>query len=275
MTKKSQKNILWFKEIDKKDVSLVGGKNASLGEMYRDLSQKGVNVPNGFALTSTAYWRFLKENKIDKELGRIFKKFNPKSLKSLEETSRAARTLISKSSFQESFKKEIIESYRKLSKKYGEDYTDVAVRSSGTAEDLADASFAGAHETYLNVKGEESLLIAAKRCIASMFNARAIAYREEKRFSHLKIALSVGVQKMVRSDLASSGIIFTLDTETGFPDVVLINSIWGIGELIVKGQITPDEFYVFKPTLKKGFQSIIVKNLGRKKKNIFTRKGAD
>ena len=274
MTKKSQKNILWFKEIDKKDVSLVGGKNASLGEMYRDLSQKGVNVPNGFALTSTAYWRFLKENKIDKELGRIFKKFNPKSLKSLEETSRAARTLISKSSFQESFKKEIIESYRKLSKKYGEDYTDVAVRSSGTAEDLADASFAGAHETYLNVKGEESLLIAAKRCIASMFNARAIAYREEKRFSHLKIALSVGVQKMVRSDLASSGIIFTLDTETGFPDVVLINSIWGIGELIVKGQITPDEFYVFKPTLKKGFQSIIVKNLGRKKKKyIYAKRG--
>jgi len=274
MTKKSQKNILWFKEINKKDVSLVGGKNASLGEMYGDLSKKGVNVPNGFALTSTAYWRFLKENKIDKELRRIFKKFNPKSLKSLEETCGAARTLISKSSFPERLKKEIIESYRKLSKKYGEDCTDVAVRSSGTAEDLADASFAGAHETYLNVKGEENLLIAAKRCIASMFNARAIAYREEKKFSHLKIALSVGVQKMVRSDLASSGIIFTLDTETGFPDVVLINSIWGVGELIVKGQITPDEFYVFKPTLKKGFQSIIVKNLGRKnRKYVYARTG--
>jgi len=271
---KKQKHILWFKQINSKDVALVGGKNASLGEMVGALTKEGINIPDGFALTSKAFWYFLKENKIDKELKNIFQKFNPKSLDSLIKTGKASRTLILKTELPDDLKKKIIRSYRKLCKKYKENNVDVAVRSSATAEDLATASFAGQMETFLNVKGEEQLLGSVKKCIASLFTDRSISYREEKGFDHLKIALSVGVQKMVRSDLASSGVIFTLDTETGFSDVVLINSIWGIGELIVKGKITPDEFYVFKPTLKKGFKSIIVKNLGRKtKKYIYAKKG--
>lgn len=272
--KKSQKNILWFDEISSRDVPLVGGKNASLGEMFSQLTKKGVNVPDGFALTSKAYWYYLKENGIDKKIKKIFKEFDSKNIKSLQETGQKVRKLILKAEFPEDLKKEILENYKKLSKKYGEDFTDVAVRSSATAEDLPSASFAGCHETYLNVKGKENLLVAVKKCISSLFTDRAIAYREEKGFDHLKIALSVEIQKMVRSDLASSGVIFTLDTETGFSNVVLINSIYGIGEMIVKGKITPDEFFVFKPTLKKGFKSIILKNLGRKtKKYIYKKEG--
>ncbi len=278
--KKSNKYILWFKNISHRDVSLVGGKNASLGEMFSKLSKKGINVPDGFALTSKTYWYFLKENGIDRKLKEIFKKFNPKSLKSLEETAKTIKNLILKGKFPKDLEQEIIKNYKKLSREYGELFADVAVRSSGTAEDLATASFAGQHETYLNIRGIENILEAVKKCIASMFNARAIAYREEKGFSHLKIALSVGVQKMVRSDLASSGVMFTLDTETGFQNVVLINSIWGVGEMIVKGKITPDEFFVFKPTLRrfapqgKLYRPIIVKNLGRKtKKYIYKKDG--
>ena len=279
---KSQKYILLFGEISKRDVSLVGGKNASLGEMILKLAKNGINIPDGFASTSRAYWYFLKKNEVDKKLKEIFKKFNPKSLKSLQETGMESRKLILKAEFPEDFKKEIVKNYKKLSRKYKEENTDVAVRSSATAEDSPTASFAGQHETFLNVKGEENLLRAIKKCMASMFSDRAIAYREEKGFSHLKIALSVGIQKMTRSDLASSGVIFTLDTETGFRNVVLINSIYGIGELIVKGKITPDEFFVFKPILmaaqsyrkSQKFKPIIVKNLGRKtKKYIYNRKG--
>ena len=287
---KKQKYILWFKDINLDDVLLVGGKNASLGEMYRELTKKRihpvksseagakqfnrVNIPNGFALTSRAYWYFLKKNKINKKIKEILRKFNPKNLASLKETSHQIRELILKSKLPDDLEKEIIKAYQKLSREYKEKNTDVAVRSSGTAEDLPRASFAGQHETYLNVKGEKDLLLAVKKCIASLFLARAISYREEKGFSHTKIALSVGIQKMVRSDLASSGVIFTLDTETGFPNVVLINSILGVGEMIVKGKITPDEFYVFKPTLKQGFKPIIVKNLGRKtRKYIYNKIG--
>jgi len=270
--KKSEKYILWFREISHKDVPLVGGKNASLGEMISKLSKKGVNIPDGFALSARAYWYFLRENGLDKKLREIFQKFNPENLKSLKETSRKIRNLILKGSFPKDLEKEISKYYNQLSKKYGEKATDVAVRSSGTAEDLATASFAGQHETYLNIKGIENVLKAIKKCIASMFSERAIAYREEKGFNHLKIALSVGIQKMVRSDLASSGVMFTLDTETGFQNVVLINSIWGLGEMIVKGKVTPDEFFIFKPTLKQGFKSIILKNLGRKTKKYIYRK---
>jgi pyruvate,water dikinase len=272
-SKKLQRNILWLKEIKFSDVPLVGGKNASLGEMYRELSRKGVNVPDGFAFTVRAYWRFLKANKIDKKLKEIFREFDPKSIKSLQETGKKARGSIREAEFPEDLKREVLRTYKKLEKKYGEG-VDVAVRSSGVCEDMPGASFAGQFETFLNIKGENELLEAIKKCIASTFNDRVISYREEKKIPHLKFALSVGVIKMVRSDLASSGVIFTLDTETGFPDVVLINSIWGVGEMIVKGKITPDEFYVFKPTLKKGFKSIIVKNLGRKsRKYIFAQKG--
>jgi len=271
---KKLRYILWYKEINKDDGALVGGKNASLGEMVRGLTKQEVNIPNGFCLTSKSFWYFLKKNKIDKELKNISQNFNPKSLDSLIKTGKASRDLILNAEFPNDLRKKIIKSYKKLSKKYKQSNVDVAVRSSATAEDLATASFAGQMETFLNVKGEEQLLDSVKKCMASLFTDRSISYREEKGFDHLKIALSVGVQKMVRSDLACSGVIFTLDTETGFSGVVLINSIWGIGEMIVKGKITPDEFYVFKPTLKKGFKSIIVKNLGRKtKKYIYAKKG--
>ena len=262
----SLKNILWFKDLSLKDVELVGGKNASLGEMYSVMTQKGVNVPNGFALTAKGYWHYLKENGIEQDLKKAFFGMKKGNLESLQKTGKKARELILKGSFPEDLEKEILESYRKLSGQYGQKFTDVAVRSSATAEDLPSASFAGQHETYLNVSGEKSVLEAVKKCMSSLFTDRAIAYREEKGFDHLKIALSVGVMKMVRSDISSSGIMFTLDTETGFKNVILINSIWGIGEMIVKGQITPDQFYVFKPALKDGYKSIIVKNLGRKSK---------
>jgi len=279
MLKKSQKFILWLKEINLKDVPLVGGKNASLGEMYVRLSKKGVNIPDGFALSTKAYWKFLKSNKIDKKLKEIFKKYNPKSIKSLQEVGKQARSLILRGEFPEDLKKEILRAYQELERKYGENL-DVAVRSSGVCEDMPDASFAGQFETFLNVRGGEKLLQTIKKCLSSTFNDRVIAYRDEKKIAHLEFALSVGIIKMVRSDLASSGVIFTLDTETGFPNVVLINSIWGIGELIVKGLITPDEFYIFKPTLHpfvsqgKLYKPIIVKNLGRKtKKYIYGKKG--
>ncbi|MFH1656864.1 MAG: phosphoenolpyruvate synthase [bacterium] len=270
----SKKYICWYGEISKKDVPLVGGKNASLGEMFSNLAPKGINIPNGFVLTADAYWYFLKANKIDDKLKEIFRKFKPGNIKSLQTAGRTARELILKADFPAEMEREIIENYEKLSQEYKQKNVDVAVRSSATAEDLPDASFAGQHETYLNVTGPKDLLRVIRKCIASLFTDRAISYREEKGFKHLEVALSVGVQKMIRSDLSSSGIMFTLDTETGFRDVVLINSIWGIGEMIVQGKITPDEFYVFKPTLRQGYESIILKNLGRKdKKYVYDKKG--
>jgi len=271
--KKNKKYILWFREISAKDLLLVGGKNASLGEMIKELSKKGINIPDGFTLTTKAYWHYLKTNKIDKKLKEIFEKFDSKSIKSLQKTGKLSRNLILKGKIPDDLKREIVAAYRKLGKKYGSN-PKVAVRTSGVAEDTATASFAGQFETYLNVFGEENVLEAVKKSIASTFTDRAIAYREEKGFSQLKLGLSVGVQKMVRSDLASAGIIFTLDTESGFRDVVIINSIFGVGEMIVKGKVTPDQFCVFKPTLKQGYKSIIIKNLGRKtKKYIYAKEG--
>jgi pyruvate,water dikinase len=268
MIPKNKKLILWFKEISKGDIGLVGGKNASLGEMFSQLNKKGISVPDGFAATSFAYWYFLKKNNLLPKLKEIFKKLNIENIKSLQKTGKEARRLISRAEFPEDLKKEIIKSYQILSGKYKTKNVDVAVRSSATAEDLPSASFAGQHETYLNVRGEKELLEAVKKCIVSLFLDRAISYREEKRFNHFKIALSVGVQKMVRSDLSSAGVIFTLDTETGFKDVVLINGAWGLGEMVVKGRIVPDEFLVFKPTLKQGFKPIISKILGTKRKKL-------
>ena len=269
----NKKYILWFKEIGIKDVLDVGGKNGSLGEMYNSLSKKGVNIPNGFALTSAAYWHFIKENNFEKKLKDIFADFNPKSIKSLQEIGKKSRRLILSGKFPEDLKKEIFKAYKTLEKKYGKN-CETAVRSSGVAEDSPRDSFAGQFETFLNVKGEEDLLIAIRKCLASSFNDRVITYREEKKLSHFKFALSIGVQMMVRSDLSSSGIMFTLDTESGFPNIVLINSIYGLGEMIVKGLITPDEFYVFKPTLAQGYEAIIRKDLGRKtKKYIYDKKG--
>jgi pyruvate,water dikinase len=268
-----KKYVLWFKEISKGDVPLVGGKNASLGEMFSKLSRKGIQVPNGFAITAEAFRYYISYNKIDEKLREIFEKFDPKSIESLKETGEKSRQLILKGKFPPDLEKEILENYQKLSKIYGQKNADVAVRSSATAEDLATASFAGQHETYINISGNENVLKAAKKCFASLFTDRAIAYREEKGFNHLEVALSVGIQKMVRSDLASSGVMFTLDTETGFENVVLINSIFGQGEMIVKGKIIPDTFYVFKPTLKQGYRAIIIKNLGKKDRKLVYRKG--
>jgi pyruvate, water dikinase len=268
-----KKYILWFEEITSNDVPLVGGKNASLGEMFSQLNQKGVEIPNGFALTSEAFWYYLKENKIDFKIKAAFSKFKPKSLESLKETGKFCRQLILKSEFPKDLKEDILENYKKLSQKYNKKQVDVAVRSSATAEDLPSASFAGQHETFLNVSGSVKLLKAIKDCMASLFTDRAIAYRDEKGFDHLKIALSVGIQKMVRSDLSSAGIMFSLDTETGFEKVILINGTFGIGEMIVKGQITPDQFYIFKPTLKEPFRPIISKSIGRKTKKYIYGKG--
>jgi pyruvate,water dikinase len=252
-----QKYIRFFKEVSKRDVALVGGKNASLGEMLRRLLRKGVNIPDGFALTTKAYWRFLKFNEIDKKLKEIFSQFNAQSIKSLQKTGKAARDIVDKADFPDDLRKEVLRAYKKLSKKYNLENVDAAVRSSGVAEDAPTMSFAGQFESFLNVSGEQELLKAIKKCLASAFGDRVIAYREEKKVPHLKFALSVGVQKMVRSDLGgSAGVMFTLDTETGFPNVVLINSVYGIGERIVKGHVTPDEFYFFKPT-----GAVIVKNL--------------
>lgn len=273
----NKKYILWFKDIRAKNIPLVGGKNASLGEMFSQLSRKGINVPNGFALTTNAYWRYLKGNKIEKKLKEIFQGFNPDKIESLQRVGSLSRKLIMEGEIPEDLKKEIVRNYRILGKKCGRDPA-VAVRTSGVAEDTADASFAGQFETYLNVSGEDALLAAVKKSISSTFTDRAIAYREEKDFSQLKLGLSIGVQKMVRSDLASAGIIFTLDTESGFRDVVIVNSIFGAGEMIVKGKITPDQFSVFKPTLRQAqgklYKPIIAKNLGRKaKKYVFEKTG--
>lgn len=256
--------ILWFKDLRIEDVPLVGGKNASLGEMYRELTKKGVRVPNGFAITAHAYKYLLSYSGIEKEMRALLKSLNIKDVKQLEERGRKIRELIRRAQFPDDLRQAIADAYKKLSEMYGSRETDVAVRSSATAEDLPEASFAGQQETYLNIVGEHALLDACKNCFASLFTNRAIAYRAEKNFDHFRVALSIGVQKMVRSDLASSGVMFTLDTETGFPNVVFITSSYGLGENIVQGAVTPDEFYVFKPTLIKGFRPIIQKKLGDK-----------
>ncbi|MBW2988842.1 phosphoenolpyruvate synthase [Candidatus Woesearchaeota archaeon] len=255
--------ILWFDEVGIKDVPFVGGKNASLGEMYSSLAKKGVSVPAGFAITAAAYRYFLEEEHIKEELKETFRKYDIRNIKKLAEAGHEARQLILRAELPPALRMSITDAYRKLCRKYGKN-TDVAVRSSATAEDLPDASFAGQQETYLNIKGEHALAEACKRCFASLFTNRAIHYRADKGFDHFKVALSIGVQKMARSDLASSGVMFSIDTETGFRDAVLINSIYGLGENIVQGKVNPDEYYVFKPALKKGYNPIISKTLGEK-----------
>jgi len=261
---KPEKNILWFDEVGMEDVPLVGGKNASLGEMYTNLTSKGVNVPFGFAITANFYWKFIKANGLDKDLLEIFKNLNPKNLQSVRAVGIAAREKIATGVFPEELKKDLFEAYAKLSQKYNTENTDVAVRTSGVAEDNPDASFAGQFETYLNISGQENLLNAVKDCMISFFTDRAITYREQVKVEHLSVALSVGVQKMVRSDLGTSGVIFSCETESGFGEVVLINASYGLGENVVKGRVDPDQFYVFETTLKKGFKPIIEKRIGSK-----------
>ena len=262
--------VLWFNEIGIEDIPIVGGKNASLGEMYKNL--RGVKIPNGFAITAHAYRYFIEKAKVRDKIEQLLKGVTKSSLKSLDIKAHTIRELILGASFPTELKEEIVRAYKKLCKLYGKN-VDVAVRSSATAEDLPGASFAGQQETYLNIKGEHSLLDACKRCFASLFTDRAISYRIDKGFSHLKVALSIGVQKMVRSDLAGSGVMFTIDTESGFKDVVFITAAYGLGENVVQGKVNPDEYYVFKPLLKKGYRSIISKVVGSKKIKLVYAKG--
>ncbi len=255
--------ILWFDEIKYEDVPLVGGKNASLGEMYTKLTPKGINVPYGFAVTAEAYRYFIKENHLDDEIKNVLKGLDTHNIEDLQRRGKRVRNLILHAKMPDKLAEEIAKSYEKLAQKYGKD-PDVAVRSSATAEDLPDASFAGQQETYLNVRGAKQVIDYVQKCFASLFTDRAISYRQDKGFDHFSVYLSVAVQKMVRSDRASSGVMFTLDTESGFRDVVYITGAWGLGEYIVQGKVNPDEFYVFKPTLKMGFKPILSKKLGSK-----------
>jgi len=268
-----KKFICWFNEITIKDVPKVGGKNASLGEMYQKLSTHGMEVPNGFAVTASAYFYLLKKTGLRRQIKKILADLNTHDLKNLMTKGQQVRELILKAELPKDLQKQIITAYQKLEKQYRKN-VDVAVRSSATAEDLPDASFAGQQETFLNIRGQEALLDACRRCFASLFTNRAISYRADKKFDHFKVGLSIGVQKMVRSDLACSGVMFTIDTESGFRGTVLINGSWGLGENIVQGKVNPDEFSVFKPTLEKGFKPIIAKKLGSKKiKMIYTQQG--
>ena len=270
---KNKKFVLWFKELTIKDVPLVGGKNASLGEMYRNLTKKGINVPDGFAVTAYAYRYLLHKAKIKKRIKNILSDLDTRNLRNLASKGKEVRETILKAEIPKELENSIKENYKRLCSKYGKN-TDVAVRSSATAEDLPDASFAGQQETFLDIRGEENLIKACKKCFASLFTNRAISYREDKNFNHFKVALSIGVENMVRSDLACSGVIFSIDTETGFKDAVLINGSYGLGENIVQGKVNPDQFYVFKPTLKKGFNAVISKKLGTKKlKMVYSKKG--
>ena len=256
--------IKWYSEVGIEDVPYVGGKNAALGEMYRNLVPLGVNVPDGFALTAEAYRHFFKETGLDTRIKEILKDLDTRSIKNLQVRGKKVRETILKATLPQDLKDAVSQSYIELCKKYGKD-TDVAVRSSATAEDLPGASFAGQQETYLNIHGIDNILVATKKCIASLFTDRAISYRADKGFSHFDAALSVGIQVMVRSDISSSGVAFTIDTETGFDKVIVINGIYGLGEYIVQGMVIPDEFIVYKPTLEGGVKNpIIGKHLGKK-----------
>ncbi len=260
--------IRHYSEVDINDVPTVGGKNASLGEMFQKLTSKGVQVPDGFATTAEAYWHFLQEVHIKDEIFGQLAKLDTKEFSNLKEIGASVRNEILATEIPDDIKKAIEEGYDTLSKKYKGDIS-VAVRSSATAEDLPNASFAGQQESYLNVKGKKELVDACKRCYASLFTDRAIKYREDNGFDHTKVALSIGIQMMVRSDLAASGVNFTLDPDTGFDQVVMVSSIYGLGENIVQGSINPDDYFVFKPSLKNGIeQPIISRNLGSKKKTM-------
>ncbi len=261
--KENPKYIRWFNEVRIEDVPIVGGKNASLGEMYRELAPKGVKIPNGFAISADAYWHVLNSCGIKDKLEELMQGLDKSNVIDLSERGKLARELILSAGIPEDLWEEIKLAYDKLSEQYGP-RPDVAVRSSATAEDLPTASFAGQQETYLNISGYSTLKEACSKCFASLFTDRAISYRIDNNFDHFQVALSIGVQKMVRSDLATSGVIFTLDTETGFRDVILITACYGLGENIVQGTVNPDEYYVFKPTFKKGCKAIIRKNLGQK-----------
>ena len=260
--------IRWFDTLSRKKVALVGGKNASLGEMHRALKDKGIRVPDGFATTAKAYFDFLKHNGLREKIKQLLIQYHHSHL-SLQEVGAQIRRLITTAEFSSQLSKEIVSAYAQLSKRYKKRDVDVAVRSSATAEDLPDASFAGQQDSYLNVRGNKELLLACRRCFASLFTDRAIRYREVKGFDHLSIALSIGIQKMVRADKGGSGVLFTIDTETGFPEVVRITAAFGLGENVVQGTIEPDEYVVFKPLLhRRGIVPILEKKKGLKEKKM-------
>ena len=259
----SARYIRWFSELGIDDVPLVGGKNASLGEMYRELTPKGVKVPNGFAVTAEAYRDMLTGAGLWDALKETLEGLDPDDVTDLARRGARARALVYGAPLSHNLQQEIIAAWHRLREEYGEEMS-VAVRSSATAEDLPNASFAGQQETYLNVRGDEQLLDACRRCFASLFTDRAIHYRIDNGFDHFKVALSIGIMKMVRSDLSSSGVMFSLDTETGFRDVVFITAAYGLGENVVQGAVEPDEFYVHKPTFEQGCRAVLRRHLGGK-----------
>ncbi|MDH3664779.1 MAG: phosphoenolpyruvate synthase, partial [Alphaproteobacteria bacterium] len=262
--------IRWFEDLGLDDVPLVGGKNASLGEMYRRLSDLRLKVPNGFAITADAFRDALTEAGAWDELHALLDDLDKSDVRKLQAAGARARELVYKSGLPEQAITEILKAYQKLQAEYGDDLS-VAVRSSATAEDLPTASFAGQHDTFLNVQGETILLDAIRRCNASLFTDRAISYRTDQGFDHFKVALSTGVMKMVRSDLATSGVMFSIDTETGFKDTVFITGAYGLGENVVKGTVDPDEFHVHKPTFRDGYRAVLRRHLGEKQiKMIYT-----
>ena len=256
---RGQALVLWLDEVGIGDISLVGGKNASLGEMIQQLAPGGVSVPGGFSTTAHAYRYFLKAVGLEQKLRSLFVDLDVTDVNNLRQRGKQARSLILHTPFPSELEDAIASAYQKLCDRYGPD-TDVAVRSSATAEDLPDASFAGQQESYLNVHTVPGVLAACHRCFASLFTDRAISYRQSRGFDHLSVALSTGVQKMVRSDLASSGVMFSIDTETGFKNAALITAAYGLGENVVQGAVNPDEYLVFKPTLKQGFRPILDRN---------------
>lgn len=268
--------IRWFEDIEGGDVASVGGKNASLGEMVRNLGRVGIKVPPGFATTADGYRHFVTVNDLEHLIASQLASLR-KGAASVAQTGSAIRSAIERSEWPDDLADAICRAYRELSRRLGVDQADVAVRSSATAEDLPEASFAGQQASFLNVRGEAPLLDSARRCFASLFTDRAISYREAKGFDHLKVALSIGVQQMVRSDLAGAGVMFSIDTETGFDRVVLINAAWGLGENVVQGTVDPDEYQVFKPLLSDpGLTPIVHKRCGGKLfKMIYTRSGAE
>jgi len=260
----SYQYIRFFKELTIDDVPIVGGKNASLGEMYRELTEQGVKVPNGFAITAEAYMHMLGEAGAMEKLHAALDDLDPENVYDLAHRGAKARRIVYNAGIPDDLREEILSAYRELIDEYGEELS-LAVRSSATAEDLPTASFAGQQDTYLNVKGDEELLDACRHCFASLFTDRAIHYRVDQGFDHFDVALSIGVMKMVRSDISSSGVMFSLDTETGFRDVVFITGAYGLGENVVQGAVDPDEFYVHKPTFEKGYRHVLRRVLGAKK----------
>ncbi|MBW1801197.1 MAG: phosphoenolpyruvate synthase, partial [Deltaproteobacteria bacterium] len=255
--------ILWFDDIGIDDVPLVGGKNASLGEMYQHLTSKGVAVPHGFAITAYAYRYLLKHAGVEDDIKEVLADLDTEDMHNLAERGEKCRNIIRNAKFPDDLRDAIIESYQKMEAEYGENVA-VAVRSSATAEDLPDASFAGQQETYLNIHGYENIIENCRKCFASLFTNRAISYRKHQGFGQFDVYLSITIQKMVRSDSASSGVIFSIDTESGFQNAVFLTGSWGLGENVVQGAVNPDEYYVFKPTLKEGKRPIVSKKVGSK-----------